>query len=77
MELQSNKSSSLHIGKLTAHVPDDLEGFTVNTPVVQVVSLSHPHFEARQTHRHRRLSVGRGQRVTKEGERCRPAKRSN
>lgn len=42
LELQSSKSSSLRSGKLTAHVPDDLEGFTVNTPVVQVVSLSQP-----------------------------------
>ena len=42
LELQSNKSSALHAGKLTAHVPDDLEGFTVQTPVVQVVSLCQP-----------------------------------
>jgi hypothetical protein len=40
LELQSSKSSALRSGKLTAHVPDDLEGFTVQTPVVQVVSLS-------------------------------------
>ena len=42
LELQSNKTSALHAGKLTAHVPDDLEGFTVHTPVVQVVSLCQP-----------------------------------
>lgn len=39
LELQSTKSSALRTGKLTAQVPDDVEGFTVHTPLVQVVSL--------------------------------------
>jgi hypothetical protein len=39
LELESNKSSALRVGKLTADVPDEVEGFTVHTPVVQVVSL--------------------------------------
>jgi hypothetical protein len=39
LELQSNKTSSLRTGKLTAKVPDDVEGFAVNTPTVQLVSL--------------------------------------
>jgi hypothetical protein len=39
LELQSAKSSALHTGRLTADVPDEVEGFTVHTPVAQVVSL--------------------------------------
>jgi hypothetical protein len=39
LELQSNKTSSLRTGKLTANVPDDVEGFTVHTPTAQLVSL--------------------------------------
>jgi hypothetical protein len=39
LELDSNKSGSLHTGKMTANVPDDVEGFTVRTPTAQVVSL--------------------------------------
>ena len=46
LELQSNKSSALHAGKLTARVPDDLEGFTVDTPAVQVVSLCQPQLKS-------------------------------
>ncbi len=40
LELQSGKSGSLRVGRMTADVPDEVEGFTVNTPVAQVVSLS-------------------------------------
>lgn len=39
LELQSSKTSSLRTGKLTANVPDDVEGFTVHTPTAQLVSL--------------------------------------
>lgn len=39
LELESNKSGALRVGKMTADVPDEVEGFTVHTPVVQVVSL--------------------------------------
>jgi hypothetical protein len=39
LQLQSEKSSSLRTGRLTADVPDEVEGFTVHTPVAQVVSL--------------------------------------
>jgi len=40
LELQSEKSGALRSGRLTADVPDDLEGFKIHTPVAQVVSLS-------------------------------------
>ncbi len=39
LELESSKSGSLRIGKLTANVPDEVEGFTVHTPTTEVVSL--------------------------------------
>jgi hypothetical protein len=39
LQLESAKSGSLHVGKLTADVPDEVDGFTVHTPVVQLVSL--------------------------------------
>jgi hypothetical protein len=39
LELQSEKSGTLKLGKLRANVPDEVEGFTVHTPMVQVVSL--------------------------------------
>jgi len=39
LELQSEKSGSLKFGRLRADVPDEVEGFTVQTPMVQVVSL--------------------------------------
>lgn len=39
LELQSGKSSHLRTGRMTADVPDEVEGFTVHTPVAQVVSL--------------------------------------
>lgn len=39
LELQSEKSSHLRTGRMTADVPDEVEGFTVHTPVAQVVSL--------------------------------------
>jgi hypothetical protein len=39
LELQSEKSGSLKLGKLRADVPDEVEGFTVHTPMVQLVSL--------------------------------------
>jgi hypothetical protein len=39
LELQSEKSGSLKFGKLHADVPDEVKGFTVSTPMVQVVSL--------------------------------------
>jgi hypothetical protein len=40
LELQSGKTSALKSGRMTADVPDEVEGFIVHTPVVQVVSLS-------------------------------------
>ncbi len=40
LELQSGKTSSLRSGRMTADVPDEVEGFIVHTPVVQVISLS-------------------------------------
>jgi len=39
LELQSEKSIALYAGRLTADVPDDLEGFKIRTPVAEVVSL--------------------------------------
>jgi len=39
LELESNKSGSLRIGKLTANVPDEVQGFTVHTPTTEIVSL--------------------------------------
>lgn len=39
LELESSKSGSLRIGKLTANVPDEVEGFTVHTPTTEIVSL--------------------------------------
>ena len=39
LQLDSGKSSMLHIGRMVADVPDDVEGFTVRTSIVQVVSL--------------------------------------
>jgi hypothetical protein len=39
LEIQSVKSGALQVGKLTADVPDEVEGFTVHSPVVQIVSL--------------------------------------
>jgi len=39
LELQSEKSGALRTGRLTADVPDEVEGFTVHTPVAQIVSL--------------------------------------
>lgn len=40
LELQSEKSSWLRAGRMTANVPDDVQGFMVRTPTVQLVSLS-------------------------------------
>ena len=39
LEIETTKTAILHSGKLTADVPDDLEGFKIRTPVVEVVSL--------------------------------------
>ena len=39
LEVQSEKSGALRTGRMTANVPDEVEGFTVHTPVAQVVSL--------------------------------------
>ena len=39
LELQSEKSGTLHAGRMTADVPDDVEGFTVHTPLAHLVSL--------------------------------------
>ena len=39
LELESNKSGALRLGKLTANVPDHVKGFTVHTPTVHLVSL--------------------------------------
>jgi len=40
LELQSEKSGALRVGRMTADVPDEVEGFTVTTPLVQLVSIS-------------------------------------
>ncbi len=40
LELQSEKSGALRIGRMTADVPDEVEGFTVTTPLVQLVCIS-------------------------------------
>ncbi len=40
LELKSEKSGALHVGKMTADVPDEVEGFTVTTPLAKLVSLS-------------------------------------
>ena len=40
LELHSDKSGALRMGKMTADVPDDVEGFTVTTPLAQLVSIS-------------------------------------
>lgn len=40
LELHSEKSGALRLGKMTADVPDDVEGFTVTTPTAQLVSIS-------------------------------------
>ena len=79
LELQSNKSSALHIGKLTAHVPDDLEGFTVHTPVAQVVSLcSAANSRAWQSSPPPPIVCGpRATRSPRKARACCPAKRSN
>ena len=39
-ELRSDKSGALRVGRMTADVPDEVEGFTVTTPLVQLVSIS-------------------------------------
>ena len=39
LEIESTKTAVLHSGKLTANVPDDLEGFTIRTAVVEIVAL--------------------------------------
>jgi hypothetical protein len=39
LEIESSKTGILHAGKLTADVPDDLEGFKIRTAVVEVVAL--------------------------------------
>ena len=39
LEIESTKTAVLHSGKLTANVPDDLEGFNVRTPLVEIVAL--------------------------------------
>ena len=39
LEIESTKTAVLHSGKLTANVPDDLEGFMIRTPVVEIVAL--------------------------------------
>jgi hypothetical protein len=38
-EVESEKSSTLRLGRLTAQVPDQVEGFVVHTPSIQLVSL--------------------------------------
>jgi hypothetical protein len=40
LEIESAKTAILHSGKLTADVPDDLEGFKIRTAVVEVVALA-------------------------------------
>ena len=40
LELKSEKSGTLLLGRITADVPDDVEGFTVTTPLAQLVSIS-------------------------------------
>lgn len=40
LELHSDKSGSLRMGKMTADVPDDVEGFTVTTPLAQLISIT-------------------------------------
>jgi len=40
LELHSDKVSTLRTGKMTADVPDDVQGFTIQTPTVQIVSLT-------------------------------------
>jgi hypothetical protein len=39
LEVESDKSGTLRLGKLTANVPDQVEGFVVHTPSIQLVSL--------------------------------------
>jgi hypothetical protein len=39
-EIESNKTAILHSGRLTADVPDDLEGFKIRTPTVEILSLA-------------------------------------
>jgi hypothetical protein len=39
MEIDSAKAATLHIGRLTADVPDDLEGFKIHTAVAEIHSL--------------------------------------
>lgn len=40
LELHSDKGGALRMGKMTADVPDDVEGFTVTTPLARLVSIS-------------------------------------
>lgn len=40
LELRSAKGGALHVGRMTADVPDEVEGFTVTTPLVQLISIS-------------------------------------
>jgi hypothetical protein len=39
LEIETDKTAILHSGKLTADVPDDLEGFMIRTPLAQIISL--------------------------------------
>ncbi|MBN1394650.1 MAG: hypothetical protein JW959_06475 [Pirellulales bacterium] len=39
LEIETEKTAILHSGKLTADVPDELEGFKIRTPVAEVISL--------------------------------------
>lgn len=38
-EIESDKTAILHVGRVTANVPDDLEGFKIRTPVAEILSL--------------------------------------
>ncbi len=73
LELQSAKSGALRVGRMTADVPDEVEGFTVQTPVAQLVSLSA--LEASSVARIAATADCRwaeGSAVTKEGARIQP-----
>ena len=39
LEIESNKTATLHNGRMTADVPDDLAGFRIHTSTVEILSL--------------------------------------
>jgi len=39
LEIQSEKTGHLKVGRMTADVPDDLEGFKIRTPTAEITSL--------------------------------------